>query len=91
VLGCVVEPVLVPARGAIRVRGSETQALAEEAGVRIWVDGAAWHGDPADLGELMTPVGLAIENGTTQWLREGVLRSTPTWGTRSARCGYPLW
>jgi hypothetical protein len=67
--GCVVEPVLVPDRGATRVSGSDTKATAEVLGVQLRVDGAAWHGDPLELPELLTPVRLAIENHSGRPLR----------------------
>jgi hypothetical protein len=43
--------------------------LAEEAGVRVFVDGAAWKGEPYGLPRVLTPVKVAIENGSGRRLR----------------------
>ena len=65
-VGCVVTPVLVPAPGISR---SGTQATVETAGVRVWVDGAAWRGAPGDLSRYVTPIHVVIDNRSGHALR----------------------
>lgn len=62
VSGCTLEPVLVPGVGAAIVRGTETVVFVEAQGVRAWVDGAAWRGEPSSLGQVMTPVSVTLQN-----------------------------
>src|SRR4051812_29817466 len=67
--GCAFEPVLVPDRGARIAAGTQTVAYAESAGVRAWVDGAAWQAQPAGLEEMLTPVAVTLDNHSGRPLR----------------------
>ncbi|MBL8954201.1 MAG: hypothetical protein JNK82_25715 [Myxococcaceae bacterium] len=64
---CLLEPVLVPDVGAQKV--GEKIAFGEAAAVRVWVNGDAWKADPLDLRQVLTPVHVNIENGSTRPLR----------------------
>jgi len=65
--GCVLAPRLVPDEGANRL--GDKVAFAQEAGVRVWVNGDAWNDDPLDLRDVLTPVHVSIENAGTRPLR----------------------
>ncbi|MBS1148818.1 MAG: hypothetical protein H6Q89_516 [Myxococcaceae bacterium] len=67
--GCVAEPVLIPARGASVLTGTPGVAFAEEAGIKVFLNGDAWRGDPSGLSELMTPIKVSIENRSGVRLR----------------------
>lgn len=60
--GCIFEPMLVPDERATVLPDRTSMAMAETADVTVWVDGAAWRGNPTDLGHVMTPVSVTIEN-----------------------------
>lgn len=47
---CTLEPVLAPGVGAAIASGTETVVFVEAQGVRAWVDGAAWRGEPSSCG-----------------------------------------
>jgi len=65
-LGCLgfgcTEPALVPAPEAFRPTGTKDLAAVEVAGVRLWASGDAWHGVPARLEQVLTPVRVTVEN-----------------------------
>ena len=66
---CATTPVLKPEAGDALVPGTQNVAEATAAGVRILVAGDAWKGDPSNLGELFTPVKVAIENHSGKAVR----------------------
>lgn len=53
---------LKPVATAQAVAGAVNAAAGEAAGVRVIVEGTPWRGDPADLGTMITPVRVTIEN-----------------------------
>lgn len=61
--GCVTvpSPALVPGPGATLVPGEARLAFTEVAGVRLWA-GATWDGSPGNLGDVVTPLSLTLEN-----------------------------
>lgn len=67
--GCARDPALVPAAGATLVPGRPGLAVEAEAGIRVYVHGDAWQGDPSDLERVMTPVRVTIENRSGQRIR----------------------
>lgn len=64
---CVTEPELVPAPGA-KVVGEDT-AVSATGGVRIAVDPQAWGEGPVDIGNVITPVRVIIQNDSGRLLR----------------------
>src|SRR5262249_22724890 len=66
---CAREAELVPAPDAMHVEGTEKAAFADAAGVRVIVHTDAWHGAPIDLGEVITPLAVVVENGSEHQLR----------------------
>lgn len=60
--GCAHGPVLVPAPNVPIEPGTQNVVRAESAGVRIAIDTSPWHGSPGDLGEVVTPVKVILEN-----------------------------
>lgn len=62
-----VEPSLVPTNPSQKI--DDTLALAEAGGVKVYVNGDAWRGDPVDLPQVLTPVRLDIENVSGKPLR----------------------
>jgi hypothetical protein len=70
VLGaCVHNVELQPAPTAQVLPGQKDTAIAEAAGVRVIVDGAPWDGYPSDLGALVIPVRVTLENQSGAPLR----------------------
>lgn len=67
--GCSLGPTLVPDSTASVVTDTPNLATAEAEGVRVWVDGTAWRGEPLDLATRMTPLRVIIENRSTEPLR----------------------
>jgi hypothetical protein len=67
--GCASVPVLKPAPGDALAPGTQNVAQADAAGVRVLVAGNAWKGDPADLGQLFTPVLVTVENHSGKAVR----------------------
>ncbi len=66
--GCGHVGALKPAVAAQAVPGQKDTAAAEAAGVRVIVYGA-WDGTPSDLGDLVTPVRVTVENHSGAPLR----------------------
>jgi hypothetical protein len=60
--GCARHEGLAPAPGAIVPLDHPNQASAEEQGIRIFVDGDAWRGEPSDLERRMTALWVRVEN-----------------------------
>jgi hypothetical protein len=60
--GCARHEGLGPASGAIVPLDHPNQASVEEQGIRIFVDGDAWRGEPRDLERRMTALWVRIEN-----------------------------
>jgi len=67
--GCATTPVLRPAPGDTLAPGKQNVVQADVAGVRVLVGGDAWKGDPADLGQVFTPVLVTIENHSGKAVR----------------------
>lgn len=67
--GCVMQPLLIPDRDARLAVDSQSVAIAEEAGVRVWADGTAWRSNPYNLPQVMTPVKLTVENRSGKKVR----------------------
>lgn len=68
-LGCVVEPYLRPAHGALLASSGSTAAIAEGQGVRMVINTHAWVKNPSDLDHFMSPVHVAITNHSGHRLR----------------------
>ncbi len=66
---CATTPVLKPEPGDTLAPGTQNVVQADVAGVRVLVAGNAWQGDPADLGQLFTPVMVTIENNSGKTVR----------------------
>src|SRR5712692_7826392 len=66
---CATTPVLKPEPGDALAPGKQNVVQADVAGVRVLVAGNAWKGDPADLGQLFTPVMVTIENNSGKTVR----------------------
>jgi hypothetical protein len=66
---CAHGKVLEPAAGATLAPGREDVAETVAAGVTIMVTGDAWKGDPQDLGNLLTPVRVSLDNHSGKALR----------------------
>jgi hypothetical protein len=62
-------PRLRPAPGAETVPDRKAMARAEIDGVFAWVDGDAWRGYPRDLGEVVTPLWVHLENRSDRRVR----------------------
>jgi hypothetical protein len=60
--GCARHEGLGPTSGAIVPLDHPNQASVEEQGIRIFVDGDAWRGEPRDLERQMTALWVRIEN-----------------------------
>lgn len=60
--GCSRSVVLKPAPGAPLASGERNAAVAEQAGVRIEVQGDAWSAEPLELTDTLTPVLVRLEN-----------------------------
>ena len=67
---CAGPPVMVPDRPTAVVAGGALVS-GERAGVRVTVDGDAWQADPHDLGEVVLPVLVTVENHSHQAVRVG--------------------
>lgn len=68
-VACAGEPILKPAPSASIAAGQADIATAEVAGVRVFVSGDSWKGDPKDLPEMYTPVLLRLENHSGKAVR----------------------
>ena len=69
VAGCVsTSPVLVPDRPSLVTAGAPL-VVVDRAGVRLTVDGDAWRADPHNLGEVMMPLLVTIENHSGRAIR----------------------
>lgn len=70
VTGCVAvrATVLVPGAGAVLAPGEARLAYAEVAGVRLWA-GGGWDGTPENLGDVVTPLRLTLENHSGRAVR----------------------
>src|SRR5260370_37491353 len=44
-------------------------ATASASGIQVWVDGTAWKGHPSDLGDILSPIYVAIENHSGRPIR----------------------
>lgn len=66
---CAHEKVLEPAPGAALAPGLLNVAEASAAGVTVKVTGDSWKGDPQDLGTLLTPVRVTLENHSGKTVR----------------------
>ncbi len=66
---CATTPVLKPEPGDALAPGKQNVVQANVAGVLVLVGGDAWKGDPADLGQLFTPVMVTIENHSGHTVR----------------------
>ncbi len=44
-------------------------ATASASGIQVWVDGTAWKGHPSDLGDVLSPIYVAIENHSGRPIR----------------------
>ena len=55
-------PELVPAPGVAQVPGEKLEAEVAQGQVRATVSGERWHGNPVDLGALVTPLRVTITN-----------------------------
>lgn len=63
---CAPKPMLIPDPG---VQSGDFGATGEQAGVRVFVNGAMWRGQPASLWKVLTPVSVRIENRSGKALR----------------------
>jgi hypothetical protein len=61
------DPELVPAPGTLPAPNAGAHAMSE--GVRLEIQGDAWEGMPADLGDNFTPVLVHVENNSANALR----------------------
>ncbi len=68
-VACATERGLIPGPGAPVLRADQSVAVQTDRGVRLFVDGDAWTGSPADLEEVMTPVRVTLENYSGQPVR----------------------
>lgn len=59
---------LRPAPGTVAIPGPGHGAIAEAAGVRIVAVAEAWRGYPEDLGSVVTPILVVVENGSARRL-----------------------
>ena len=66
--GCASNDYLAPASGA-SVVGQKGLTVETRNGVRVYVHGHAWNGDPSDLAEVMTPVYVTVQNLSSQPIR----------------------
>jgi len=68
--GCVAvhATTLVPGPGAALAPGEERLAFVEVAGVRLWA-GGDWNGEPENLGDVVTPIRLTLENHSGRAVR----------------------
>ncbi len=62
-------PYLVPAPGAATPPGRDHAVMAEADQIRVVANGDAWHGYPANLGTIVTPVKLDIRNNSNTPIR----------------------
>jgi len=69
IAACATAPVLKPEPGDTLAPGKQNVVQADVAGVRVLVAGNVWKGDPADLGQLFTPVMVTIENNSGKTVR----------------------
>ncbi|MET0404850.1 MAG: hypothetical protein ABW123_20705 [Cystobacter sp.] len=65
--GCVSTTTLQPLPSAPTTASGTP--VAQELGIRLVADGAAWKGNPADLGRIVTPVEIRVENHGERPLR----------------------
>jgi hypothetical protein len=59
---CVHVVEVTPAANAQHIPGMKNAAFNEAGGIRVSARTDAWHGDPPDLREVLTPVEVAVEN-----------------------------
>jgi hypothetical protein len=69
IAACATAPVLKPEPGDALAPGKPNVVQADVAGVLVLMGGDSWKGDPADLGQLFTPVKVTIENHSGKALR----------------------
>lgn len=67
--GCAYRPYLVPAANIPTAPNNAKTGVAEAAGVRIEANGDAWTGQPSNLGRLITPVLVTVQNKSGKPLR----------------------
>ncbi len=68
-IACSHVPQLKPEPAAPRAPGNPNVAFAEVSGVRVFVAGDAWKGDPPNLPKVFTPIQVTIENQSGHPLR----------------------
>jgi hypothetical protein len=69
-IGCANNPpIILPAAGAPTVPGRNDAAVAESNGIRQVVYTDAWQGTPRDLGLLITPLDVTLENHSNHAIR----------------------
>ena len=66
---CAHTPRLLPAPEAQHPPGDPGSAIASAAGVQVTVSSQRWKGNPPDLESIVTPLHVAIENGSTVAIR----------------------
>lgn len=68
-VGCSSTSTLTPAPGANEVTGRGEGAIARAAGVEMVARAGAWHGDPSNLAQRLTPMMVTIRNDSGQPIR----------------------
>ncbi|MFN0063934.1 MAG: hypothetical protein ACKVPX_15615 [Myxococcaceae bacterium] len=66
--GCATVPYLSPLPAAQRAQ-TISSAMVEAADVRVTVDGRAWDGEPYDLGDVLLPLLVTVENNSQRPVR----------------------